>query len=204
MAISKSPNGPWEKLGDRGLILKPSENKDYWNFNSVNGVNNPGFMQHPDGGFLLYYKSSDNRKDRGWNAMIGLAVGENIEGPYVQLPFPVTANPKPIEAPVPFMYQGKFALLTTDNHGIIETGGGLLWISDDGIHFNDFEQGYKRMAYYVDYDPAKAKCHYGNPGKFEELQVLNIDGKPEYFYIVSGTNIHGGDGAVSYILKYIE
>ena len=60
------------------------------------------------------------------------------------------------------------------------------------------------MAYYVDYDPAKAKCHYGKPGKFEELQVLNIDGKPEYLYIVSGANIDGGDGAVSYILKYIE
>ena len=26
--------------------------------------------------------------------------------------------------------------MTTDNHGILEKGGGLLWVSDDGLKFN--------------------------------------------------------------------
>ena len=52
---------------------------------------------------------------------------------------------------------------------------------------------------------SKARVHYGKlGGKFEELQVLEIDGKAKYFYIVSGTNIYGGDGTVSYILKYLD
>lgn len=202
MAVSESLYGPWKKAGEDGVILRPPENRSYWNYRAGNGVNNPAFLQHPDGGFFLYFKSE--------KARMGLAVAEKPEGPYVQLPFPVTANNRTIEDGYAFMYKGKFALLTTDNHGMIETGGGILWTSDDGIHFQEYEKGMHRIADYhggKDYtDASVPKIHYGpvtQPfAKPERPQILLIDGQPAYLYVGSGHNIYGGDCTVSYVLKF--
>jgi hypothetical protein len=138
MALSESLYGPWKRVGKDGMILAPPMDEKYWNHKAGNGVNNPALLQHPDGGFFLYFKSE--------GARMGLAVAEQLEGPYVQLPFPVTANEQRIEDGYAFMYEGRFALLTTDNHGIIEAGGGLLWTSGDGIHFNDYTDVDMRKA----------------------------------------------------------
>ena len=198
MALASSPYGPWEKVGGDGKILSPPENGDYWNHKASNGVNNPALLQHPDGGFYLYFKSE--------KARMGLAIAEKLEGPYVQLPFPVTANDRNIEDGYAFMYKNKFALLTTDNHGMIEPGGGILWTSEDGIHFNTYEKGFHRINEYVDFAPSKVAIHYG-PGeraysKFERPQVLLKEGKPWYLYAPSGHNILGGDCTLSYVLKF--
>ncbi len=137
---------------------------------------------------------------------MGLAVAENLEGPYVQMPFPVTTNDQNIEDGYAFMYNGKFALLTTDNHGIIEEGGGILWTSEDGIHFNHYEKGFHRINDYTDVDMNKVAVHYGpkkrNYAKFERPQVLFKDDIPQYLYLPSGTNIYGGNCTVSYVLKF--
>ncbi len=200
MVISDSPNGPWKKVKKHGMVLAPPENQKYWNYNSGNGVNNPALLQHPNGGFFLYFKSDKSK--------MGLAVAENIEGPYVQMPFPVTANNKSIEDGYAYLYKGKIALLTTDNHGIIEEGGGILWTSEDGIHFNTMEQGFKHINEYVDINLSEAAVHYG-PGKgkyakFERPQLLIIDEEPAYMYAPSGTNIYGGDCTISYVLKFVK
>ncbi|MEN8249106.1 MAG: glycoside hydrolase family protein [Bacteroidota bacterium] len=201
LAVSESLYGPWRKAGDNGKILTPPANPSYWNHKAGNGVNNPAFLQHPKGGYFLYFKSSD-----GKGAKMGLAVAENLEGPYVQMPFPVTSNDQTIEDGYAFMYNGKFALLTTDNHGIIERGSGILWTSEDGIQFNEYEKGYHRITGYTEVDPSKVTIHYGPINrtyyKFERPQVLLIDGKPKYMYLPSGRNIYGGDGTISYVLKF--
>lgn len=198
MALSPSLYGPWEKTGEEGLILAPPSKESYWNYQASNGVNNPTLLQHPKGGFFLYFKSE--------KAQMGLAIAEDIEGPYIQLPFPVTSNDKGIEDGYVFVYKGKIALLTTDNHGIIEEGGGILWISDDGIHFEKNEKGFHRIDAYTSYDSSLAKVHYGNPdkkySKFERPQLLLEKGLPSYLYLPSGTNIYGGSCTVSYLLKY--
>ncbi len=198
MAVSSSLNGPWERVGKDGLILSPPQNEKYWNCKASNGVNNPAFIQHPDGGFFLYFKSE--------KARMGLAVAENLEGPYVQMPFPVTVNDRNIEDGYAFMYKGKFALLTTDNHGMIERGGGLLWTSDDGIHFDTYEKGFHHINDYTEFKMSDVAVHYGPTGrsyaKFERPQVLLIDGEPAYLYAPSGNNIYGGDCTVSYILRF--
>jgi hypothetical protein len=201
LAVSESLYGPWKKAGDNGKILAPPDNPDYWNHKAGNGVNNPAFLPHPEGGFFLYFKSE--------KARMGLAVAENLEGPYVQLPFPVTANNRIIEDGYAFMYKGKFALLTTDNHGMIEAGGGILWTSDDGILFKEYEKGMHRIADYNDgkdyTDASKPAIHYGPASKQyakpERPQLLLIDGKPKYLYVGSGHNIYGGDCTVSYVLR---
>jgi len=198
MALAESPYGPWKRVGKDGLILSPPKNKKYWNYNASNGVNNPALLQHPDGGFFLYFKSEKSK--------MGLAIAENIEGPYVQMPFPVTGNDRTIEDGYAFMHKGKFALLTTDNHGIIEKGGGLLWISDDGIQFNQYEKGFNRINGYLNVDMSKVTVHYGlkerSYAKFERPQVLLVKGEPAYLYTSSGTNIFGGNYTVSYVLKF--
>lgn len=197
LSVSESLYGPWKKVDNDGIILKPSDNNNYWTHNASNGVNNPAFLQHPDGGYFLYFKSE--------KAKMGLAIAEKLEGPYVQLPFPVSANDRNIEDGYAFIYKGDFALLTTDNHGIIEEGGGLLWKSKDGIHFDSYEKGFHQINDYTPVDMSKVAVHYGSKNrsyaKFERPQVLMIDGKPKYLYVASGTNIFGAPYTVSYILK---
>ena len=198
LSVSESLYGPWRKVGGDGVILRTPKNKDYWNHKARNGVNNPAFLKHPSGGYFLYFKSE--------KAKMGLAISENLEGPYVQMPFPVTANDSNIEDGYAFIYNGKFALLTTDNHGMIEPGGGILWTSEDGIHFNDYEKGFHRINQYTNIDMEKVAVHYGAKNsiyaKFERPQVLLKDGSPNYIYAPSGINIYGKGCTVSYILKF--
>ena len=198
MLISKSLYGPWKKVNKDGEILKPPVKETYWNYKATNGVNNPAFLQYK-GAYFLYFKSQ--------NAQMGLAISENLKGPYVQLPFPITKNNRTIEDGYAFFYNGKPALLTTDNHGILEKGGGILWQSDDGIHFNEFQSGFHTIDYYVkDKVALKPKWYYGSNAimKFERPGILLKEGKPAYLYVASGCNIYGGESTISYVLKYKE
>jgi predicted GH43/DUF377 family glycosyl hydrolase len=196
MAVSKSLGGPWTKVGTDGKILTPPQNTAYWNYKATNGVVNPTLLQY-NGGFFLYFKSQ--------GAKMGLAIAENIEGPYVQYPLPVTANNRRIEDGYAFVFNGKICLLTTDNDGIIKKGGGILWQSEDGIHFNQYETGYHLINEYIaDTLALKPKWYYGpkNLMKFERPQVLMKNGKPGWLYVASGCNIFGGESTISYVLKY--
>jgi len=196
MAVSQSLNGPWKRVGSDGLILAPPENPDYWNYKAKNGVNNPAFLQHPDGRFFLYFKSEAGK--------MGLAIAENPEGPYIQLPSPVTSNNTAVEDGYAFLYDGKICLLTTDNHGLIEKGGGILWKSDDGIHFDEKEQGFYPVEKYLGKKKLKnAKNHYaGNIIKFERPQLLITNDKPAWLYVTSGYHFFGGESPVNYVMKW--
>jgi hypothetical protein len=198
MATSKSLYGPWKKVGSDGKILAPPNDSNYWNYKATNGVNNPALFQNPAGGFFLYFKSA--------KAKMGVAIAQNIEGPYVQLPFPVTSNNLAVEDGYAFAFNGKVALLITDNHGLIEAGGGLLWTSDDGIKFTSVEKGFHRLSDCVEVDLKKSSVLYGsksvNYARFERPQVLLINGKPAYLYVASGTNIYGQDHTVNFVLKF--
>lgn len=198
MAVSKSLYGPWTKVNDNGKILSPPTNSAYWNYKAKNGVVNPALLQYK-GAYFLYFKSQ--------NAQMGLAIAENITGPYVQLPAPITANNKRIEDGYAFIYNNSVCLLTTDNDGIIKLGGGLLWQSADGLNFNSYAPGFHLINEYIaDKAMLHPKWYYGNNAimKFERPQVLMKDGKPAYLYVASGCNIYGGESTVSYVLKFKE
>jgi len=69
-------------------LLEVSQEEDAWdNF----CTSNPSFLKHPDGRYWLYYKSWNSReyyhytdpKIRG-NRKYGLAIAENLLGPYVK------------------------------------------------------------------------------------------------------------------------
>jgi hypothetical protein len=137
---------------------------------------------------------------------MGLAIADKLEGPYIIQPEAITTNDRVIEDGYAFMYEGKFALLTTDNHGMIEEGGGILWTSEDGTHFNEYEKGFHLINDYTDIDMEQVAVHYGPKdreyAKFERPQILLKEGKPDYMFVPSGTNIYGGDCTVSYVLKF--
>lgn len=196
MATSESLNGPWEKVNEDGLVLSTPVDEKYWNYQASNGVNNPALFQHPGGGFFLYFKSEGGK--------MGLTIARQIEGPYIQLPFPVTSNKQAIEDGYAFFYRGKVCLLTTDNHGLIEKGGGLLWRSDDGIRFDEVERGFYPAIKYLGKEKLKkASKHYGGDIiKFERPQVLMIKGNPAYLYAPSGYHFFGKESTASYVLKF--
>ncbi|MFC2125160.1 glycoside hydrolase family protein [Bacteroidota bacterium] len=196
IAISDNLNGPWHRVGKDGNILRPPEDPEYWNFNPSNGVNNPALLQTPEGTYFLYFKSQGGK--------MGLAIANKIDGPYIQLPLPVTQNDQAIEDGYAFMNNGEYCLLTTDNHGLIEKGGGILWKSEDGIHYNEYEQGFYPVEHYLGKRKLRnAEHHYGGKIiKFERPQVLMIDNKPAYMYTTSGYHFRGRSSTVSYVLKF--
>jgi hypothetical protein len=198
MAISSSLYGPWEKVKGDGLILSPPNDSSYWNYGASNGVNNPALLCHPNGKFYLYFKSEGGQ--------MGLAVSRKIEGPYEQVPEPVTSNERTIEDGYAFIHKGKICLLTTDNHGILEKGGGLLWVSADGLSFNLAEQGFYPVEQYLGKESLrKARRHYGgNIIKFERPQLLMINEEPGYLYVTSGYHFFGKESTASYVLRFIN
>lgn len=197
MALADSLNGPWKRAGKDGLILSPSDDPKHWTYRAGNGVNNPAFLRAPDGRYFLYFKSA--------RAMMGLAIADRLEGPYVHQQDPVTKNKTAIEDGYAFMMNGKFHLLTTDNHGILRKGGGILWESADGVSFAIAGRGFHLVSDYLPKSyPAKRRRHYGSQFKFERPQLLIVGGKPAYFYAPSGVQVDGLPETTSYILKVKE
>ena len=200
MAISKSPYGPWEKVGKDGEILN-AKDAAKWNYKSWNGVTNPAFIVFK-GKYYLYFKSMG--KD---GLKYGLAIASDLEGPYIITDNPITSNIGTLEDGTVFYYKGYIYLLTTDNHGKNTgiPGGGTLWKSKDGLTFNleDATIGYDVIsAYYSDYELEKiVKIYGGFPKLMERPKILMIDGKPAYLYGPSGWNYFGGERVVCHVLK---
>ncbi|WP_145281670.1 glycoside hydrolase family protein [Pirellulimonas nuda] len=195
MVVADRPEGPWKKVGADGLILSIPEEPTVWSYGSTVGVNNPALLLHPDGRFFLYYKAmklGDVRR-------MGVAVADNLEGPYVFHKDPLTSNRSEIEDGYAFVENGTICLLTTNNHA----GTGYLWTSEDGIHFDEPLVGFEKIEKYVSPDLLKdATTHRGK--KFERPQVLLQNGKPTHLYVASGVNLRGGRGTCSCVLRVHE
>lgn len=199
MMIANSPYGPWKKVGKDGFILG-ADDPDKWNYDSGNGAVNPALLEM-NGKYYLYFKTKG--KD---GLKYGLAIADELEGPYTILDKPVTSNKGTLEDGTVFYYKGHVYLLTTDNHGTNTgiKGGGTLWKSKDGMTFKleDASIGYKLLADYCqDYDPSRVVKIYGGHPKLERPKILMIDGKPSYLYGPSGWNFFGGDRTVCHVLK---
>ncbi len=192
MVVSKNIDGPWKKVGKDGLILSPPDNPSVWCHGSTVGVNNPALLSRPDGRFFLYFKAMRKGNIR----RMGVAIAENLEGPYVFHDKPLTNNRTTIEDGYAFIEDRRTYLLTTDNHN----GAGLLWMSDDGITFHDPVVGFDRMEQYIPEDIVKAATNCRDK-KFERPQVLIQNGHPAYLYMPSGVNIRGGNGSCSYVFR---
>ena len=208
MLVSQSLDGPWQEIpNEKSPLLSPPADSTIWCYNSGCGVNNPTLLKHPDGRYFLYFKAMTGPRPVG-KVKMGLAIANNLEGPYVIQQKPITSNNQAIEDGYAFLWRDHICLLTTDNHGILENGGGLLWISKNGFHFDEKPlSGYHHFGnYYLQGNiPKNAKAHYTNQVKFERPQLLmNPEGEIDFLYCPSGVAIDGSDGTNSYVLKFQE
>ena len=200
MVVSTSLDGPWRKVGESGLILKSSPDPGHWTYGKQ--IVNPAII-NLNGRYLLYFKSQTKSGD---GSVFGVAMADSLEGPYRLPDEPFTGKDITVEDACVFIWDDRVYLLTTDNHGQVTgiPGGGALWVSDDGVHFDDENAllGYDLLsAYYTDYDPAVGKHIYGPRPKLERPKILMREGKPAYIYGPSGWAIHGGDRTACYVLK---
>lgn len=200
MVVANSVYGPWKKVGRDGLILGPSADPKH--FSHGKQVVNPALLQVGDK-FHLYFKTGG--KVRG-TTLYGLAIADELTGPYRMLGEPITGNGVVIEDGSAFKWDGKVCLLTTDNHGKVTgvRGGGALWVSNDGIHFKPewTQLGFDLIPrYHAGFDPDRVKRIYGSAVKFERPKVLCLEGRPAWFYAPSGCNVTGGQRAVNHVLR---
>ncbi len=204
MLVADSLEGPWEPAnGDPDTpILAPPDDPTIWCHGSRVGVNNPALLAHPDGRFFLYFKAAPGLQG---HVQMGVAIADKLEGPYIIQPEPITANDRGIEDGYAFLWRGHICLITTDNHGILDEGGGLLWVSRDGSRFEGQPlAGFHHFGrhYFPDGVPQAQRQHYGRSVKFERPQVLMIDGEPGYLYVPSGNAVDGSDGTNCYVLRF--
>lgn len=210
MLVSDNLYGPWvEKPNKDKPLLSPPNNESIWCCNSGLGVNNPGLIKHPNGKYYLYFKAMAGPKGEGAKVSMGVAISEKLEGPYVIQPNPITTNKVRIEDGYAFIWKNKICLLTTDNHGILEKGGGLLWVSDDGLKFDakPLSGFHNYQDFYLEgIFPKGVNIRYGGKKvKFERPQLLmDANNEPEYLYCPSGIALDGSDGTNNYVLKYKE
>lgn len=203
LAVADSLTGNFERVGNTGRILSPSTEPSDWSHNSPVGVNNPSLLHKRRGQFYLYYKARQ-ASSKAPARQIGLAVADRLTGPYDHQPEPVTANKRMIEDGYVFLRHGKIRLLTTDTDGQFTTGGGIMWTSEEGRYFTQAEPGYYPLQRYLPERtlPESAIDNANRtPGTLERPQILQIDGKPRYLYLASGTNLDGDSVSVNYVFR---
>ncbi len=202
--VADQVEGPWSPAnGDpEKPMLAPPEDPAIWCHKSRVGVSNPALLRMPNGSFHLYFKAVNPANHR---MSMGVAIADKIEGPYVMRKDPITSNDRSIEDGYAFIWRSQVCLMTTDNHGMLEKGGGLLWVSKDGISFGEkpFLGFHNLREFYLKGNvPKSAKKHYNQYVKFERPQILmSEDGEPEYLYCPSGAALDGSDGTNAYVLR---
>lgn len=193
--VADTPEGPWKPVGRDGLVLSPPEDPTIWSHDSRVGVNNPSLFEH-DGKFFLYYKAMRPGEPR----KMGLAVADKVEGPYRFEPGPLTNNKTEIEDCDAFMLNGRVALITTDS----TSGGGLIWSSDDGKHFDSKPvRAYTNLKGYVPEELLKTYVHHYPPYRLERPKVL-LDpktGRPAYLFVACGTVPKDDAGTRPFVFK---
>jgi len=189
LAWSDSLYGPWERLD--APLLEPSGEEAWDNHCTTN----PSFIKHPDGQYWLYYKSwnsseyynSDHPSVRG-NRKYGLAVADNLFGPYTKHPsnpvvdFSTREGNAQLEDAFIYHEGGKFKMLARDM-GFFDHEVGLFLESNDGLSWSEPLIAYFNMKHYRDEPPAPD--HLKRYGRLERPQLLFDNGKPVYLFTAS-------------------
>ncbi len=196
MMTADSVSGPWSEPVQ---ILAPSEDPKNWTYQSGNTCN-PAFVKFK-GKYYLYYKSV--------KAKYGVAVADKLEGPYIHHPTPITKTDKTIEDGTAFIWKGKVCLVTTDNHGTIKRGGGLLWQSEDGVHFGLPVMAYDHFDVYVT-QQQYPRTHgvrskrIKSYSKIVRPQILMENGRPAWLYGPSGACQKGRPYSDCHVFKIMS
>jgi hypothetical protein len=196
MATAKSLYGPWTE-NPNNPIIKPVAGTS-----NAAHASNPSFLVDRDGKFRIYYKSmSEGSQFRE----ISVSIADEIEGPYLDFP----GNPlisfkqlqRDVEDPYAFFYNDTYYMILEDRMDVagalgggstplekVKYGGsrpGLLFESNDGIHWDRPELGYDTDAAYFGVELSRS----------ERPHILWKSGKPEYLFLAN----HGSKAAGFYL-----
>ncbi len=194
LAFANSLYGPWS-VEPNIIECGPKGSWDHVT------VLNPTLLQHPDGRFFVYYRTWDKNHDD----QFGVAVAEDIEGPYIKYKENPIIDPTRIvngataglEDPFAFIENGKIHILARD-YGLLrnrntphDEGSGLLFSSKDGLHFSHVPQiAYHGTLHYYDESDFQTGPRWW---RFERPKLLQKKGKPVYLFNALG----GGKGGTS-------
>ncbi|MBN2610681.1 MAG: glycoside hydrolase family protein [Bacteroidales bacterium] len=190
LATADSLYGPW-KRPDKPL-LDVSQAAGAWDNHCTS---NPSFVKHTNGQYWLYYKSWNSEeyynytdpKIRG-NRKYGLAIAENIEGPYTRysgnpvIDFSSRGKNTQFEDAYVWHDGKKFRLVSRDM-GIFGHTYGLYMESDDGIYWSEPLIAYFNTDYYFKQPPAPP--HLSKYGRFERPQLLLENGSPTHLFVTT-------------------
>ncbi|HAX96100.1 MAG TPA: glycosyl hydrolase family 43 [Prolixibacteraceae bacterium] len=193
MASADTLYGPWLPNPDNPIVDCGSEGE--WDDVTAD---NPAFLKHPDGRFYIYYRSWKNRSTWKKGAAridkVGVAIADKVEGPYIKHPEnPVVdltrftdTRPVGMEDPYVYIENGKIYMITRDygyftGQGSFQPNGGLLFESDDGIHFiTPPKIAFHEASRYFELTEQEKKLP--RFGRFERPQVLMRNNKPAYLF----------------------
>ena len=198
MMLATSLDGPWQAAGRDGLILDVPADPAVWSHDSVVGVNNPTLLCMPDGRYLLYYKAM--KPGKGEVRRMGVATADKVDGPYRFENNPLTANEGTIEDGFAFLLNGDACLLVTDCHGD-GNGGGMIYHSKDGIHFDPQPvRAYEAVDHYMK--------RWANPAKGwspwvlqRPALLLGANGTPTHMFAPCGTPPEGKQGTATFLFE---
>jgi hypothetical protein len=213
MCVADDLNGEWRPAKGAepdGTILRRPDDASIWCHNAVRGVSNPALIKH-NGEYRIYFKAAipDPEKEPDfWNREFGygVATSKTLEGPYEFYPERLTSEEIELEDVYAFSYDDQVYMLSRDIAASLGgKEGGLLWVSEDGIHFpkEKTRRAFESLATYLDEDALDgATVHRGSEkGQLERPQVLLIDGEPSYLYVATGINTEAGFGSCSHVFK---
>lgn len=197
MAFADSLDGPWRRHPDNPIVTR-GERGDW----DDAGVDNPAFLAHADGRCFLYYRAWTTRDDVR-NDVVGVAIADDIDGPYEKYEGNPVVDPRTltderpvgVEDPCAFVEDGRIHLLTRDFG--VQSGrsgfnpcDGLVFTSEDGLDFElPPEVAYHRADHY--YDGLDAEAELIRHGRFERPKVLVEDGHPTYLFNAWRGGPHG-------------
>lgn len=191
-----------------GTVLRKSADSTVWSYTAKLGCSNPTLIKH-EGKFHLYNKSVVRKQPKGYVYSYGVAIADNIEGPYIHKKERITPEAMPLEDAYAFTMNDSVFFFSRDfgaRKG--SQGGGLLWRSADGIDFpaSAVTRAYEELSHYVGEESLEnAHIYRGKKhGHLERVQILSIDGKPAYAYFAVGLNVKDGFGSSSHVFKIVH
>ena len=159
LLVSDSPEGPWERAVDKPLLCR-SDNPEDWDYDMMN---NP-YPLYYKGKWFIYYKSRNEELSGSGRTLQGVAVANNITGPYVKF------KDNPIcdgHGSFVWAWRGGITMLP------FGMGGGIHW-SPDGLHWHNVDnpasRGIKSPLFSAFYLPNDPLC--GDPTNKKEPDII--------------------------------
>jgi len=188
-----------------GTMLRQPKDSTKWNYKAKLGVSNPSLIKYK-GKYLLYHKSVIPKQPKGSAYTYGVAVADDLEGPYIIQSKKVTPPKMQLEDAYAFTMKDSVYLMSRDFVGSLgNSGGGLLWRSKEGFYFDSkkTKRAYEDLAHYLGKEQlVEATAYRGKKdGHLERAQILTINNKPAYLYLATGVQVKSGFGSSSHVFK---